>query len=85
MLLVARSGLGTLNHTLLTLEALRARHLEAEALFLVGPPHASNAATLRELSGVARVHEVPTFSPLVTAALDAWLAQHDLRDLLEST
>jgi dethiobiotin synthase len=85
VLLVARSGLGTLNHTLLTLEALRARHLEAEALFLVGPPHASNAATLRELSGVARVHEVPTFSPLATAALDAWLDQHDLRDLLEST
>src|SRR5690606_28547295 len=42
VVLVARSGLGTLNHTLLTLEALRARGLEPRALFLVGPPHPSN-------------------------------------------
>lgn len=78
LVLVARSGLGTLNHTQLTLEALRRRHLEPSALFLVGEPHPSNAATLRTLSHVEHVYEVPQFRTLDTEALDAWLAQNDL-------
>jgi len=79
---VARSGLGTLNHTLLTLEALRARHLEPRALFLVGEPHAANRATLEAMASVPRVLEVPRFEPLGPAALDAWLDAHDLDDVL---
>ena len=77
-ILVARSALGTLNHTLLTLEALRARHLEPEALFLVGDAHPANHETLATVGGVPRVFEVPFFAALDTATLDGWLAQHDL-------
>ncbi|MCC6407465.1 MAG: dethiobiotin synthase [Planctomycetes bacterium] len=84
LVLVARSGLGTLNHTLLSLEALRARHLEPRALFLVGEPHPSNRATLAELGRVARILEVPTFESLSTAALDAWIARHDLSGVFEA-
>jgi dethiobiotin synthetase len=78
LVLVARSGLGTLNHTLLSLEALRRRRLEPEALFLVGSPHASNRATLAAMSGVARLYGVPMFAELSTAALGAWLDGNDL-------
>jgi dethiobiotin synthase len=81
LVLVARSGLGTLNHTLLTLEALRARHLEPRALFLVGPPHDSNRRTLARVAGVPRVLELPHFEPLEPAALEGWLAQNDLGEL----
>jgi 8-amino-7-oxononanoate synthase len=81
LVLVARAGLGTLNHTLLTLEALRARHLEPRALFLVGPPHASNRATLERVAQVPRVLEVPTFAPLDAAALAGWIERHDLGEL----
>jgi 8-amino-7-oxononanoate synthase len=80
--LVARSGLGTLNHTLLTLEALRARALEPRALFLVGPPHAANRATLEAMADVPRIFELPPLAPLDTAALDRWLDAHDLAGLL---
>ena len=73
LVLVARSGLGTLNHTLLTLEALRARHLEPAGLILVGPPHASNRATLAELGHVAPVLELPHLDPLSTEALGRWV------------
>ncbi len=73
IVLVAHSGLGTLNHTLLSLEALRARHLEPRALFLVGPEHASNRETLARLGHVEPIFEVPCFDPLDTAALDRWL------------
>ena len=82
LVLVARSGLGTLNHTLLSLEALRARHLEPAALFLVGPPHESNRETLRRLGRLGALYEVPPFEPLDTASLDAWIDAHDLSPLL---
>jgi len=80
LVLVARAGLGTLNHTLLTLEALRARHLEPRALFLVGPVHASNRATLAARGGVARVFELPQLEPLTAEALDGWLERNELGD-----
>jgi len=84
LVLVARSGLGTLNHTLLTLEALRARHLEPRALFLVGPPHESNRRTLARVADVPRVLELPLFEPLAPAALEGWLESNDLGDLVAS-
>jgi 8-amino-7-oxononanoate synthase len=81
--LVARSGLGTLNHTLLTLESLRTRHREPRALFLVGEPHASNRATLERAGGGVPVFELPLLEPLSTEALDAWLEANDLGGVFE--
>jgi dethiobiotin synthetase len=52
VLLVARSGLGTLNHTLLSLEALRLRQIPVLGVLLNGPPHANNQQTLEALAGV---------------------------------
>jgi dethiobiotin synthase len=80
--LVAASGLGTLNHTLLTLEALRARRLEPDLLLLVGDSHPANAATLRQLSGVAAQFELPRLEPLDGAALARWLAANPLAEAL---
>ena len=82
LVLVARTAVGTLNHTLLTLEALRARHLEPRALFLVGEPHAANEAALRELSGIPLVLHVPPLRPVSPEALDEWLEAHELGELL---
>ncbi|MCS5699406.1 dethiobiotin synthase [Cyanobium sp. FGCU-52] len=69
VLLVARSGLGTLNHTLLSLEALRRRGLAVLGLVLNGPPHADNPRTLEELGGVPVLLELPPLDPLDAAAL----------------
>lgn len=74
VVLVARAGLGTLNHTLLTLEALRARHVPVAALILVGPPHASNRATLAARGQVPVILELSPLAPLEPEALDRWLA-----------
>ncbi|MFT7670361.1 MAG: 8-amino-7-oxononanoate synthase [Planctomycetota bacterium] len=73
IVLVARSGLGTLNHTLLTVHALANRGLKAEALFLVGEPHASNRATLARMTGIAQIIELPLLAPLTPATIDHWL------------
>ena len=44
VLLVARSGLGTLNHTMLSLEALSRRSIPVLGLVLNGDPHPDNPA-----------------------------------------
>ncbi|MBL8736155.1 MAG: dethiobiotin synthase [Planctomycetes bacterium] len=80
VVLVARAGLGTLNHTLLTVEALRRRGLTPRALLLVGESFLDNAATLRRLVP-APVFEVPPFAPLTAAAIDAFVQAHELGEV----
>lgn len=46
VLLVARSGLGTLNHTLLSVEALRIRMIPLLGVILNGPKHVLNEESL---------------------------------------
>ena len=46
VLLVAQSGLGTLNHTLLSIEALQSRSIPILALVLNGPEHLDNQRSL---------------------------------------
>ena len=76
VLLVARSGLGTLNHTLLSLEALRLRGVPVLGLVLNGPPHEDNPRTLEQLGGVPVLAELPPLQPLSAAALARqWQAQ----------
>lgn len=82
LVLVARSGLGTLNHTLLSVEALTTRRLRPSALFLVGAPHVSNRQTLEERIGVP-VFEVPRFDPLEASSLEDWLEGQDLSALFD--
>ncbi|MBJ75541.1 MAG: dethiobiotin synthase [Planctomycetes bacterium] len=82
--LVARSGLGTLNHTLLTLESLERRNLRPRALILVGPPHPSNHDTLARMSRLP-VLELPLLDPLGREAIDGWLEEQDLGSVLSAT
>lgn len=49
LILVARSGLGTLNHTSLTLEVLKNRGLEPVTVVLNGPLHIHNLVSLQRL------------------------------------
>ncbi|MCP9849161.1 dethiobiotin synthase [Cyanobium sp. Morenito 9A2] len=69
VLLVARSGLGTLNHTLLSLEALDRRGLPLLGIVLNGPSHPNNAATLEALSGAPVLAQLPPLLRLDREAL----------------
>ena len=69
VLLVARSGLGTLNHTLLSLEALRHRAIPVLGLVLNGPLHADNPRTLAAIGGVPILAQLPPLDPLNADAL----------------
>lgn len=76
-LLVARSTLGTLNHTFLTLEAARRRGLEVVAVVLVGPPDAENLRAIEAIGGVPVVAEVPPFGPPSSASVAVVAAEFD--------
>jgi len=69
VVLVARSGLGTLNHTLLSLEALRVRAIPVLGLVLNGPPHPDNPRTLEQLGGLPVLAQLPPLDTPGAAAL----------------
>lgn len=71
-LVAARSTLGTINHTLLTLEALRSRALPVAGVVMVGEPNRHNRAAIERYGQVAVVGEMPPFAPLSAEALAAW-------------
>ncbi len=75
VLLVARSGLGTLNHTLLSLEALGRRGIPVLGLVLNGPRHPDNPRTLEALGQVPVLAELEPLEPLTAEGLQAvWQA-----------
>ena len=76
VLVVARSGLGTINHTLLTLEALRARRLRVTGVMMIGEPNAENRAAIEQYGHVPVVAEMPFLTPLDPGSLAAWSVTH---------
>ncbi len=75
VLIAARGTLGTINHTLLTLEALRARRLTIAGVVMVGAPNTDNRAAIEHYGSVAVLGEMPHFDPLTPAALRLWATE----------
>ncbi len=78
LIIVARAGLGTVNHTLLTIEAARTRGLDLAGVLLNGKSDestAENAALIEERSGVRVLAQVPRLADPADAAgyLDEFL------------
>ena len=72
VLVAARSGLGTINHTLLTLEALRSRGLSVAGIIMIGERNESNRAAIEHYGGIRVVGEMPLFPVLDEATLGRW-------------
>jgi len=74
VVLCARTTLGTLNHTLLSIEALRRREITIVGVALIGGKHPDNARTLSEIGGVPILGRLPRLDPLTSATLRAAFA-----------
>jgi dethiobiotin synthase len=72
VVVVARTKLGTINHTLLTLEALRRRMLRVAGVVMVGEPNADNRDAIERYGDVQVLGEMPCFSPLTPFQLTSW-------------
>lgn len=82
VVLVARTALGTINHTLLSLEALRARGLAIAGVAFVGEPQPATEAAIVAHGGVRRLGRLPRLDRLEAASLAATLAANfDLSEL----
>lgn len=55
VILVCRTGLGTINHSLLSIEALRSRNMTIAGLIFFGPENQDNQRTICEISGVPMI------------------------------
>ena len=51
IILVCRTGLGTINHTLLSVEAIRARNLQLAGIVFFGPENPDNQRTIQDFTG----------------------------------
>lgn len=69
VVVAARSGLGTINHTLLTLEALRARALSIAGVVMVGPINVENRLAIETHGRVTVIGELTWLEPLTPASL----------------
>ena len=70
VILVCRSGLGTLNHTLLSIEALKKRNIKILGLVINGEKHLDNPKTLTEFSGIPIIAEFPYIRKIDSKNLD---------------
>lgn len=81
VVLVARTGLGTINHSLLSIEALRTRGVALLGVAFVGAANEDSEATIAAIGGVKRLGRLPPLDPLDKATLTAAFAAHfDIRD-----
>lgn len=76
VVLVARSGLGTINHSLLSIAALRDRGVPIAGIVMVGDAHPDNERTVPALSGVPLLGRLPHLAPLDPVSLSAAIADH---------
>jgi len=74
--LVARTALGTINHSLLSVEAMRARAIPILGIAFVGEVNEDNEATICSLAGVTRLGRLPRLEPLDAATLAAAFSAH---------
>jgi dethiobiotin synthase len=72
VLVVARTSLGTINHTLMTLEVLRSRTLNVAGVVMVGEPDPNNREAIERWGDVPVVAEMPPFPQLNAATLSGW-------------
>jgi malonyl-CoA O-methyltransferase len=75
LLVVASTRLGTINHTLLTLEAARARGLRVAGLVLNGPADPGLAGVLARFDAAPVVAELRPFETLDAAAIEGTAAR----------
>lgn len=64
VILVARTKLGTINHSLLSLEALRARDISVHGIAFVGDSNDESERIICEMGKVQRLGRLPFLDPL---------------------
>lgn len=79
VVLAARTTLGTINHSLMSLEALRARGVDVAGIAFIGDANAESERVICAEGGVRRLGRLPWLDPLDSRVLaEAFGANFDL-------
>lgn len=76
VILCARTALGTINHTLLSLEALRRREIPVLGVAFIGDAQPDTIDIVREMGAVSILGRLPRLDPLSPDALRSAFADH---------
>ena len=81
VIICARTALGTINHSLLTIEALRSRNVPIHGLAFLGDAVPDSEAIIAAIGGVRPLGRLPIIDPLTSETLaEAFAANFDLTD-----
>ncbi|WP_370260628.1 dethiobiotin synthase [Limnobacter sp.] len=83
VLLVARSGLGTINHTCLSVQALRTAKVPVLGVLMMGPANAANRQAIEHFAKTPVLAELPHWRSVGTNALANHPMPIGLRQALE--
>lgn len=83
VILVARTALGTINHSLLSIAALGSRDLEIAGILFVGEENSASEAAITSFGGVVHLGRLPRLKPLDSSTLATAVNQHIRLDLLQ--
>ncbi|RRH88260.1 ATP-dependent dethiobiotin synthetase BioD [Mesorhizobium tamadayense] len=85
VVLCARTALGTINHTLLSVEALRARSIPLLGIAFIGDEMADTQKTIAEMGKVRILGRLPRLDPLTPKGLSvAMRAAFNVADFMEA-
>lgn len=76
VVLCARTTLGTINHSLLSIAALRARGVPLLGIAFIGEPFEESERIIAEMGQVRRLGCMPVLADVTPATLQAAFAQH---------
>ncbi len=80
VVVAARSGLGTINHTLLTIEALRKRKLKILGVVMNGEPNEENRRAIERFGSAKILAEMSEFENLTSRNLSLWTKKNLIAD-----
>ena len=82
--IVARTALGTINHSLLTIEALRRRNIPMLGVAFVGEANEETQNAIARMGDVKMLGRLPPLAPLTRETLrDAFAASFAIGDFLK--
>lgn len=76
VIIVARGTLGTINHTLLTIEALRQNNIKIQGIIFSGELNRINQETIEDRGQVKTLFTIPHFDLLSPTVIQQWVAQN---------
>ena len=84
IILVSRHYLGSINHTLLTIESIQARNIKIHGIIYVGEPLPDTCEIIEKISGVKTLFTVPIFDKVDTENIKLFVKELVSNGILKS-